>query len=133
MHMTAEQNIETVRQGYAAFSSGDMESLMRLYRPDAAHLVPGSSPVSGAHKGHAGIQELYGDLFERSNGTMTVELEHVLSDGGNRVIAIHRGSVEKDGEVVTTTDALLFTFADGKIAEIQDFVADIAANDALWS
>lgn len=131
--MTAEQNIETVRAGYAAFSSGDMEDLMTRYQKDAVHTMPGSSPISGAHKGQESIQQFYGELFERSNGTMAVELENVMSDGANRVIAIHQASMEKDGEVVKTQDALLFTFADGKIAEIQDFFTDVAANDALWS
>ena len=49
--MGVDQNLETVRKGYAAFSSGDMETLLALYADDAVHIVPGSSRVSGAHKG----------------------------------------------------------------------------------
>ena len=131
--MGVEQNLETVRRGYAAFSSGDMDALMALYSDDAAHIVPGASLISGAHKGKESILGLYGKLFELSGGTMSVELDHVLSDGADRVIAIHTSSLVTDGDTVTQTEALLFTFVDGKVAEIQDFFADIALNDRLFS
>jgi len=131
--MDVEQNLETVRAGYAAFVSGDMESLLSLYNDDAVHIVPGASQVSGAHKGKDSILGLYGKLFELSHGTLRIELDHVLSDGGDRVVAIHTSSLEKDGETFTQTEALLFTLADGKVAEIQDFFADIALSDRLFS
>jgi ketosteroid isomerase-like protein len=131
--MDVDQNLETVRQGYAAFASGDMETLMTLYNDDAVHIVPGSSRVSGSHKGKDSILGLYGSLFELSNGTLRIQLDHVLSDGGNRVVSIHTSSLEKDGETFTQTEALLFTLVDGKVAEIVDFFADIALNDRLFS
>ncbi len=131
--MGVDQDLETVRKGYAAFGSGDMDTLMALYQDDAVHMIPGAGQVSGAHKGKENVLGLYGKLFELSGGTMRLQLEHVLSDGGNRVVAIHTSTVEKDGETITQTEALLFTMVDGKVAEIQDFFGDIALNDRLFS
>ncbi len=131
--MDYEQNRETVRRGYEAFGQGDMETLLSLYSDDAVHIVPGASEVSGAHKGKESIAELYAALFERSGGTFRVQLDHVLSDGGDRVVAIQTASLEKDGEAISQTEALLFTFRDGRVAEIQDFFADIELNDRLFS
>ena len=131
--MDVDQNLETVRKGYAAFVSGDMETLMTLYNDDAVHVVPGSSRVSGAHKGKDSILALYGSLFELSKGTLRIQLDHVLSDGGDRVVSIHTSSMEKDGETFTQTEALLVTLLNGKVAEIQDFFADLALNDRLFS
>jgi uncharacterized protein len=132
-HMGVDQNLENVRKGYAAFSSGDMETLLALYADDAVHIVPGSSRVSGAHKGKDSILALYGALFELSGGTLRIELDHVMSDGGDRVLSIHTSSMEKDGESFTQPEALVFTFVDGKVAEIQDYFQDIALNDRLFS
>jgi ketosteroid isomerase-like protein len=95
--------------------------------------VPGSSQVSGAHKGKDSILGLHGALFELSNGTSRIQLDHVLSDGGDRVVAIHTSSVEKDGGTFTQTEALLFTLVNGKVAEIQDFFAEIALSNRLFS
>lgn len=131
--MGIEQNLETVRKGYAAFVSGDMDTLMALYSDDAVHIVPGDSLISGAHKGKENILGLYGKLFELSDGTIQIRLDHVLSDGGDQVVAIHTSSMEKNGETVTQTEALLFTLTDGKVAEIQDFFADIALSNSLFS
>ena len=36
-------------------------------------------------------------------------------------------------ETFTQTEALLFTLVNGKVAEIQDFFADIALSDRLFS
>src|SRR5688500_13341635 len=83
-NMVVEQNLDTVRKGYAALVNGDMEALMTLYTDDAVHIVPGSSKVSGAHKGNENILGLYGALFELSSGTLQITLEHVLTDGGDR-------------------------------------------------
>ena len=47
--------------------------------------------------------------------------------------SIHTASMEKDGESFTLTEALVFTFVDGKVAEIQDYFGDIALNDRLFS
>ena len=99
-----------------------METLMTLYNDDAVHVVPGSSRLSGAHKGKDSILALYGGLFEMTNGTLRIELNDVLSDGGDRVVAIHTSTLEKDGENVHAAGgAALFTIVDGKVAEIVDF------------
>ena len=131
--MDVEKNLEVVRAGYGAFVSGDMETLMSLYNDDAVHIVPGESLVSGAHKGKDSILGLYGKLFELSNGTLRIQLDHVLSDGADRVVSIHTSSLEKDGETFTQTEALLFTLVNGKVAEIQDFFADIDLSNRLFS
>jgi uncharacterized protein len=131
--MDVEQNLETVRRGYAAFGAGDLDTLMSLYNDDVVHVVPGASKVSGAHKGKESVQALYGALFELSKGTLSLRLDHVLSDGGNRVASIHTSSMESDGETITQTEILVFSFVNGKVSEIQDFFADIALNDRLFS
>lgn len=131
--MTVQENLDLVRRGYAAFSSGDTATLSELFAPDIVHTVPGSSPLAGSHKGPQDVLTMYGKLAELSNGSVRVELEDVLSDGGDRVIAIHQSTAERNGQQLSVREALLFTIADGKVAEIQDFFADIEANDAFWS
>ena len=131
--MSVHDNFELVRRGYAAFSAGDTDTLNELFAPDIVHAVPGSSAVSGAHKGAQDVLAMYGKLADLSRGSVRVELEDVLSDGGDRVIAIHQTTAERDGQTLSVREALLFTIADGRVAEIQDFFADIEAMDAFWS
>ena len=132
--MTASAtNTELVRRGYAAFSAGDVDTLSKLLASDATHIVPGNSPISGAHKCQESVLKMYGDLATRTNNTMKVVLEDVLSNGSDQVIAVHRSTAERDGKKLDQREALLFTIADNKIVEIRDFFTDIAAQDAFWA
>lgn len=131
--MGVQDNLELVRRGYAAFGAGDTATLSELFAPDIVHAIPGSAPISGAHKGPQNVLALYGKLAELSGGTLRVELEDVLSDGGDRVIAIHRGTAERNGEKLDQREALLFTIVDGKVADVQDFFPDIERNDRFWT
>jgi ketosteroid isomerase-like protein len=132
--MSVQANLDLVRKGYAAFSAGDAATLSVLMSPDVVHIVAGSSPLSGPHKGIEAVLTMYGQLAELSAGTIKVDLQDVVSDGGNRVIAIHRSSgTRPDGRSLSMQEALLFTISDGKVVEIQDFFADIEAQDAFWA
>ena len=131
--MGATENIDIVRRAYAAFSAGDMDALLALFKPDVVHSVPGSGAISGDHKGPQEVLSLYGSLASLSDGTVRVELEDVLSDGGNRVVSIHSATATRNGVTRTTREALLITIDDGKVASIQDFFADIDAEDKFWS
>jgi len=131
--MSAQANLDLVRKGYAAFSAGDADTLAAMMTADCVHIVPGSSQLSGPHKGVANVLALYGQLGELSAGSMKVELQDVMSDGGDRVIAVHHATATRpDGRSLSMREALLFTIVDGKVCEIQDFFTDIEASDAFW-
>jgi ketosteroid isomerase-like protein len=49
------------------------------------------------------------------------------------VISIHSATAERNGETLTSREALRFTIADGKVVEIQDFFDDLDRVDAFWS
>jgi ketosteroid isomerase-like protein len=131
--MGVSENLDLVRRAYAAFSAGDMDTLQGLFKDDIVHGVPGTSAIAGEHKGTEEVLALYGNLFALSDGTMSVDLEDVLSDGGDRVIAIHTAKATRSSETRTTRDALLFTVEGGKIASIQDFFSDIEDENRFWS
>ncbi len=132
--MSTDANLDLVRRGYAAFSAADTDAFAQVMSPNVVHIVPGSSPVSGAHKGLPNVLAMYGQLAELTAGTLWVELITVVSDGGNQVIAVHRSTGQRgDGRSLATDEALLFTITDGKISDMQSFSPDVAASDAFWN
>ena len=128
-----EGNLDLVRRGYEAFNAGDAEGLKAIMAADAAHIVPGKSELSGAHKGIDNILTLYAALGERSNGTLSIDLEDVVSDGGDRVVAIQTLRAKREGKTLEAREALLFTISAGRVVEVQDFFPDIDANDSFWA
>jgi ketosteroid isomerase-like protein len=131
--MSVAANLDLVRRGYAAFSAGDVDTLRSVLASDVVHSVPGTSQISGDHKGVDSVLAFYGQLAELSGGTMTVELENVLSNGSDQVVSIHRSRATRNGQTLDQRESIVFTIRDGKVIELQDFFADIEANDRFWA
>lgn len=104
--MSEQENKELITKGYAAFSSGDVETVMNLFADDIEWVQPGESAVSGTFHGKAEVMEHLGRLAEKS---LTVRLDGLVAEG-DTVVALTEVSV--GGE--TGRDADVFTVRDGK-------------------
>jgi len=127
----ADANEQIVRDGYAAFSAGDMDKLGALFADDAVHSVPGNSQITGDYKGRDAVLGYYGKLFDLTGGTLSVDLKSAKADG-DKVAAVHQAKAERDGKKYDGETTLNFTIKDGKIARIDEVPADQAAEDAFW-
>jgi len=129
----AHANEEIVRQGYKAFSEGDMDTLRSLFAPDAVHRATGNNPLSGDYTGVDEILGYYGQLFELSDGTFTAELKTVRVEGDDTAVSTHRDKGVRAGKTLDQDETLTFTILDGKITRIVEDHSDPAAYDAFWS
>jgi len=129
----AHPNEDLVRQGYQAFSDGDMDTLRSLFAPDAVHVATGSSQIAGEYNGVDAILGYYGTLFELSDGTFRAELEGVRVEGDDTVVATHRDKGQRGGKTLDQDEDLTFTIANGKITRLVENHSDQAAYDAFWS
>ncbi|MEX0666435.1 MAG: nuclear transport factor 2 family protein [Acidimicrobiia bacterium] len=127
----ADANEQLIRDGYDAFSAGDMEKLGSLFKPDIVHSVPGNNQLTGDYKGIDEVLGLYGKLFEITGGNMSVDLKSVTVDG-DKVAAVHTNKAERDGKTLNSDTTLNFTIDGGKIARIDEVPSDQAAEDAFW-
>jgi uncharacterized protein len=100
--MGADKNVELVRAGYAAFSTGDMATLNGLFAEDAVWHVPGSGMMSGPKQGRDAILAFFGETMARSNGTFTVSLLD-LAGSDERVYALHHTHAERQGRAGSST------------------------------
>ncbi len=106
-----QANIEAVKKGYEAFSSGDIETVMNLFDDDVEWVQPGDSAISGTYHGKAEVVEYLGRLAEKS---VTVKLNRLLADG-DMVVALTEVAVgDEKGQ-----DADVFTLRDGKTVRVQ--------------
>jgi ketosteroid isomerase-like protein len=128
----AQNNIELVRAAYAAFAAGDADAFGRLYSADVVHTLPGSSVVSGAHRGLPAVLAFYGRLAELSDGTVRVEPEALFTDGDHRVLSIHHTSATRNGSDLDTREGIVITVAGGKITSLDGFQDDLDGYAAFW-
>jgi uncharacterized protein (TIGR02246 family) len=127
----ADANEQLVRDGYDAFTSGDMETLGALFADDAVHSVPGNNQITGDYKGRDAILDFYGKLFELTDGNLSVDLQSVKVDG-DKVAAVHNAKAQRGGKSFDGESTLNFTIKDGKITRIDEVPSDQAAEDEFW-
>jgi uncharacterized protein len=110
--MAGEQNVETARQAYAAFSAGDAEGAMARMADDVEWITPGNSAISGALHGKQEVGDLWAKLAEKG---FTTSPQYWYSDE-DRVVVLTRITVA--GEHADQADVL--TYRDGKLVKFQN-------------
>ena len=106
-----EENIEVIKKGYDAFTTGDMETMMSLFDDNIEWVQPGDSAISGTYHGKAELGEYLSRLAEKS---VTVKLNRLLADG-DTVVALTEVTVgDERGQ-----DADVFTLRDAKTVRVQ--------------
>jgi ketosteroid isomerase-like protein len=121
--MAGEQNLETTKKAYAAFSAGDAESAMAPMADDVEWVVPGSSAVSGTYRGKQEVGEFWGRLAEKGFSTSP---QYWFSDD-ERVVVLTQVTI--DGQQADAADVL--TFRDGKLVKFQS-AGDTAMQERIF-
>src|SRR5436305_11418640 len=113
----ADSKEDTIRRGYKAFGEGDMDTLRAIYTADVVQSQPGNNKVSGEYEGVDNVLGLYGQLFELSGGTFSVDLKNVKSRG-DKVVAVHHAKGQREGKVLDTDETIEFTFAGALVSRL---------------
>jgi uncharacterized protein len=109
--MAGEQNVETAKEAYAAFSAGDAEAAMARIADDVEWITPGNSAISGTVRGKQEVAALWTKLAEKG---FTTSPQHWFSDE-DRVVVLTQITV--GGEHADSADVL--TYRDGKLVKFQ--------------
>jgi ketosteroid isomerase-like protein len=108
-----EQNIELVKKGYEAFSTGDVQTVMSVYDDNVEWIQPGVSAISGTYHGKGELGELLKRLAEN---TTTLRPLRFLADGDTVVVFSEVTIADQ-----TSQDVEVFTFRDGKAVRAQTY------------
>jgi uncharacterized protein len=128
----AHPNEELVRRGYAAFNTGDVETLRELFADTTIFHEPGRGPISGDYQGLDQVLGFFGTLAERSGGTFRATLHDVVAND-DHAIGLHSSDAERDGRATRSPTVLVFHIRDGKLAETWSHHYDQHDFDAFWA
>lgn len=130
--MADHPNVELLRKGYRAYSSGDVNVLNDLFADDILWHVAGRSAISGDYKGRDQVFGFFGKLMELSGGTSSLEVHDILANDDHG-IALVTGTATRNGTTFTGQDVHTFHLRDGKVVEFWDSPLDQYAADEFWS
>ena len=131
--MTADENAAIMRRAYAAFNSGDMNTLIASFDEGAVWHLPGRSRFADDYQGRDATLAYFGQLGQETGGTFRAELEHLLADDDDRVIGIQRSTAERDGKRLDVGNCIVFELKDGRITDGREHFHDLYAWDEFWS
>jgi ketosteroid isomerase-like protein len=128
----SEENVEIVRNAFAAFDRRDIEGVLRLCDEDIVITQPPELPgVSPEQHGHRGVLEAFAIWPEQWND-YRIEILKIAAAPGGKVFVTTRtsGRGKQSGVEVDMEFSFVFTVRDAKISEWRLFVQEDQALEA---
>ncbi len=113
----SEENVETIRGGFAALGRGDLDALVELYDEDAVF----ETLLLGTHHGKEAIRKIHQENLANQSG-YTVEPVEMI-DAGDKVVTVVQTGGAGPVSKISLDDQFAFvhTMRDGRIVREQTF------------
>jgi len=121
--MSIEENVQVVKDFFAAIGSGDKQRVLALVAEDIEWIIPGEDwPLAGTHRGHA---ELAAVLKKASNEVETSypkPPEFIAQGDRVLVVGVATGKIKATNKTFKDDWVFDITVRDGKVAHIKEYV-----------
>jgi uncharacterized protein len=122
-------NARLVREGFEAFSKGDMEWIDAHLADDVVWHVGGNSKWSGAYEGKQKVLEFFARQTQALGGAPSLDIHDVLA-GDDHVVVLGTASASApDGSSAEWKYVQVFHIRDGKATEVWGLAENDAAVD----
>jgi ketosteroid isomerase-like protein len=120
--MSTAQNVQTVKNFFAAIGGGNGEALLELLTEDIEWIIPGRDwPLAGTHRGHSGVVDLL-ETASRSLETSTEPREFIAEGDRVLVVGVATGRVRPTNKTFEDDWIFAITVRDGKLTAIREYV-----------
>lgn len=131
--MAEQENVQVVKDAYAAFGRGDVEGLLNRFSDDIEWFLPGSPetiPIAGRRQGREQVAQFFSTLDETTEFTNFEPQEFIAQ--GDKVVVLGRSSarVKVNGNTVDGEWVHVHTVRDGKIVNFREYYDTAAAVEA---
>ena len=121
--MSTEENVQIVKDFFAAMGSGDKQGLLALSAEDIEWIIPGENwPLAGTHRGHAGLADLLQKASEMVETSFPKPFEFVAQGDRVLVIGFARGRIKATNRSFEDDWVFAITVRNGKLTNIQEYI-----------
>ena len=120
--MTIQENVQTVKDFFAAVGRGDTQGLLALSVEDIEWIIPGEKwPLAGTHRGQAGLADL---LQRASEMEISYPEPPEFVAQGDRVLMVGfaRGKVKATNRMFEDHFVFAITVRNGKVTNIREYI-----------
>ena len=121
--MSIQENVQVVKDFFAAISSGDKQRLLALVAEEIEWIIPGEDwPLAGTHRGHAGLAAVLQKASEELETKYPKPPEFVAQGDRVLVVGVATGKIKATNK--TFEDYWLFdiTVRNGKLTKIREYI-----------
>ena len=120
--MSAQENVQIVKDFFAAIGSGDKQRLLTLVAEDIEWIIPGEDwPLAGTRHGHAGLADLL-ETASMSIETSTEPREFVAQGDRVLVVGFAKGKIKATNKTFVDDWIFAITVRDGRLTNIREYV-----------
>jgi ketosteroid isomerase-like protein len=120
--MSIEENIQTVKDFFAAVGRGDKKGLLALSAEDIEWIIPGEDwPLAGTHRGHAGLADVLQKASEMEISSPTPP-EYVAQGDRVLVVGYAQGKVKATNKTFEDDWVFAITDRNGKLTNIREYI-----------
>jgi uncharacterized protein len=125
--MSAQENVQVVKDAYAAFGRGDMQGLLALLAEDIEWTVPGEGwPLAGTYRGHAGVAGFFQKISEMLKFSLLEPREFVAQGDRVLVVGFDRSRVKATNRTFEGHWVMAFTVRDGEVTNVREYIDTLA-------
>lgn len=120
--MSLENNVQTVKDFFAAMGCGDKRALLALAAEDIEWIIPGEDwPLAGTHRGHTGLADLL-EAASTSMETTTEPREFVAQGDRVFVVGVAGGKIKATNKTFQDDWVFAITVRNGRLTSIREYI-----------
>jgi uncharacterized protein len=120
--MSIEENIQTVKNFFAAMGSGDKQRLLSLVAEDIEWIIPGKDwPLAGTHRGHVGFADVLRGASKMET-SFPEPPEYVAQGDRVMVVGVATGKIKATNKPFKDDWVFAITVRNGKVTKIQEYI-----------
>jgi uncharacterized protein len=129
----AARNEELVREGYAAFTRGDLAAVQELFDANLVWHAYRLGQLGGDHNGWPAVQDFFVRTMQLTEGTFRVEPLEILSNEDGAAAVVRSIGRREDGRTLDSRQIHQFRIVDGTVREVWQLVDDGKAVEEFWA
>ena len=121
--MSIEENVQVVKDFFAAIGSGDKQRVLALVAEDIEWIVPGEDwPLAGTHRGHTGVEEVLQKASGEIETTYPKPTEFVAQGDRVFVVGVATGKIKATNKPFEDHFVFDITVRNGKLTKVREYI-----------
>ena len=121
--MSTQENVQIVKDFFAAMGSGDKQGLLALSAEAIEWIIPGENwPLAGTHRGHAGLAEVLQKASDEVEMTYPKPPEFVAQGDRVMVVGVATGKIKATNRAFKDDWVFAITVQNGKVTNIREYI-----------